>query len=80
MNDKDAAIAASLAIQYGCPIEVLRHAFLRDQDGKPAGPMGCLFDLLEENRLVDALRSWVPCPDAKAPTMWQRIQRLWSAA
>jgi hypothetical protein len=45
---KDAAIAASLALQYGCPIETLRHAFLRNEDGTPAGPMGHLFDLSAE--------------------------------
>lgn len=44
---KDAAIAASLALQYGCPIETLRKAFLRNPDGTAAGPMGQIFDLLD---------------------------------
>lgn len=43
----DAAVAASLALQYGCPVEVLRKAFLREEDGiKPAGPMAKMFDIL----------------------------------
>ncbi len=45
---KDAAIAASLALQFGCPAETLRKAFLRNEDGTAAGPMGHLFDSLPE--------------------------------
>jgi hypothetical protein len=43
---QDSAIAASLALQFGCPIETLRGAFLRGDDGKPAGPLGALLDLM----------------------------------
>jgi hypothetical protein len=43
---KDAAIAASLALQYGCPLEVMRHALLRDDAGVAAGPLGRLMDHL----------------------------------
>ena len=75
---KDAAIAASLAIQFGCPPEVLRHAFLRDDDGKPAGVLGCLFDKLEEHRLGNMLRGWEPVPAPK-PTFWGRF-RQWVGA
>lgn len=42
----DAAIAASIALQYGAPIDVLRHAFLRTDEGEAAGPLGHLFDIL----------------------------------
>lgn len=42
----DAAVAASLALQFGCPIQVLQKAFLRTDDDKPAGPLGKLFDIL----------------------------------
>lgn len=48
INLRDAAIAASLALQYGCPPETLRRAFLREADGGPAGPLAQLFDLLAE--------------------------------
>jgi hypothetical protein len=39
-NARDAAVAASLAFQYGCPLEVLRGALLRDMQGSPATPLG----------------------------------------
>ncbi len=42
----DAAIAASVALQYGAPIEVLRDAFLRNDQDKPASPLGAAVDLL----------------------------------
>lgn len=46
----DSAVAASLALQYGCPIEVLQRAFLREEDGSAAGPLGHIFDLMEESK------------------------------
>lgn len=42
----DSAVAASLALQYGCPAETLRSAFLRTEDNKAAGPLGRVFDIL----------------------------------
>jgi hypothetical protein len=41
----DAAIAASLALQYGCPAEVLRGALSRDSDGVASSPLGVALDL-----------------------------------
>lgn len=41
---RDAAIAASIALQYGCPPEVLSKAFLRNDDGTPAGIMAAVAD------------------------------------
>jgi hypothetical protein len=32
---RDAAVTASLAFQYGCPLEVLRAALTRDHGGGP---------------------------------------------
>ena len=43
---KDAAVAVSLAIQYGCPPEVLRAAMSRKADGSPAGPIGAALDVV----------------------------------
>lgn len=43
---RDAAIAASLALQHGCPVETLRGAFLRNTDGSGAGVLATLFDLI----------------------------------
>jgi hypothetical protein len=42
----DAAIAASLALQYGCPFETLRRALCRDARGDATGPLGRCFDLV----------------------------------
>jgi hypothetical protein len=43
---RDAGISASLALQYGCPLETLRRALLRDPRGVPSTPIGCALDLL----------------------------------
>jgi hypothetical protein len=44
----DVAIAASLALQFGCPASTLRRALLRLSNGDAAGPLGELLDLVEE--------------------------------
>jgi len=48
ISTKDAAIALSLALQYGCPLEVIAPTFLRDGTGRPEGPLGTLVGLLVE--------------------------------
>ena len=45
----DAAVAASLALQYGCPLDVLRKAMMRDSRGRASGPLGQALD-----QIVDA--------------------------
>jgi hypothetical protein len=47
-NARDAAIAASLAFQHGCPLEALRGALLRDMQGRPATPLGVALDIAAE--------------------------------
>ncbi len=42
---RDAAIAASLALQHGTPVDVLRRALTRLRDGSAAGPIGRALDL-----------------------------------
>jgi ribonucleoside-diphosphate reductase alpha chain len=42
----DAAIAASLALQFGCPAETLRKALSRDAQGRASGPLGVALDML----------------------------------
>ena len=42
----DCAISASLALQYGCPAEVLRKALSRDARGNPSGPLAVALDLI----------------------------------
>jgi hypothetical protein len=49
---KDAAILASLALQYGVPLDVLRKALLRDSQGRPSTPIGCCLDILAANAEV----------------------------
>jgi hypothetical protein len=48
---KDAAILASLALQFGVPLDVIRRALLRDSKGRASTPIGVALDLLSaENR------------------------------
>jgi ribonucleoside-diphosphate reductase alpha chain len=42
----DAAIAASLALQHGCPLEVLTRALSRDSHGRASSPLGAALDLI----------------------------------
>lgn len=42
----DSAIAASLALQYGCPADVLISALTRDTGGAPLTPLSAAFDIL----------------------------------
>jgi ribonucleoside-diphosphate reductase alpha chain len=45
-NARDSAIAASLALQFGCPLDVLRRALLRDAQGRASTPLGVALDLI----------------------------------
>lgn len=45
-NARDAAIAASLLLQHGCPLEVLRRALTRNTDGSASGPLAQALDLI----------------------------------
>lgn len=46
---RDAAVAVSLALQFGAPLKTLREAMTRNDDGLPAGPMGRLLDVIAED-------------------------------
>jgi hypothetical protein len=46
VNARDSAIAASLALQHGCNLQVLRRALTGNPDGSAARPLGRLIDLL----------------------------------
>jgi hypothetical protein len=48
-NARDAAVAASLAFQYGCPLQVLQRALLRDPRGRPSTPLGAAIDAIAES-------------------------------
>ena len=43
----DAAILASLALQYGAPLDVIRHAVKRDFRGDASSPIGTALDRIE---------------------------------
>jgi hypothetical protein len=43
----DAAILASLALQYGAPLDEIRHALKRDGRGQAASPIGAALDRVE---------------------------------
>jgi hypothetical protein len=45
-NARDAAVAASLALEYGCPLHGLQRALLRDAQGRPSTPLGTAIDHL----------------------------------
>lgn len=47
---KDVAVLISLALQYGAPMQVLRDAVTRDEDGKPIGVGGAALDAIHEAR------------------------------
>jgi hypothetical protein len=42
----DSAIAASIALQFGMPLEVLQHAVRRDAQGRALSPLGVALDML----------------------------------
>jgi hypothetical protein len=45
---KDSAVVASVALQYGVPVDVIRKALLRDSRGVASSPLGCALDLLAQ--------------------------------
>src|SRR6516162_9681060 len=47
-NARDAAVAASLLLQHGCPVETLRRALTRNADGSASGPIARVLDLLHQ--------------------------------
>jgi hypothetical protein len=48
VNVRDVAVAASLLLQHGCPIDTLRQALTRNGDGSGSGPLARALDLLSE--------------------------------
>ena len=47
-NARDAAVAASLALQFGCPLQTLQRAVLRDSTGRPSTPLGIAIDAITD--------------------------------
>jgi hypothetical protein len=47
---RDAAILTSIALQFGAPIETIRHGLTRDDAGRPATAIGAALDALAMER------------------------------
>lgn len=50
INAQDAAVVASLALQHGVPLDVIRRALMRDSHGRASGPLGTALDKLGGER------------------------------
>ena len=46
VNAADGALAISLALQYGCPAEVLQKGMKHNADGIAQGPLGAALDVV----------------------------------
>lgn len=46
---RDGAVLISLGIQYGVPIEVMRHAVTRERDGRASTIVGAVVDVIANN-------------------------------
>lgn len=46
INAQDAAVLASLALQHGVPLDIIRRALMRDARGRASGPLGAALDLI----------------------------------
>ena len=45
-NARDAAVILSIALQYGVPLETIKHALTREADGSPSTIIGAVVDRL----------------------------------
>jgi hypothetical protein len=45
---KDSAVVCSIALQHGVPADVIRHALLRDSQGRASSPLGAALDVIAE--------------------------------
>jgi hypothetical protein len=48
INASDAAVAVSIALQYGAPLKVLRSSMRRNVDGSPQGPIAAALDRIRD--------------------------------
>ena len=45
---QDSAVVCSIALQHGVPLETIRGALMRDQQGRASGPLAAALDRLAE--------------------------------
>jgi hypothetical protein len=43
---RDSAVVASIALQFGVPLDLLRHALMRDAQDRPSGFLGTALDFV----------------------------------
>jgi hypothetical protein len=53
---KDSAVVCSIALQFSVPLDVIRHALLRDARGVASSPLGVALDLLAEDGERDVIQ------------------------
>jgi hypothetical protein len=46
---RDAAVVASIALQYGAPLDVIRRALMRDSRGIASSPLGAALDIIADH-------------------------------
>jgi ribonucleoside-diphosphate reductase alpha chain len=68
---RDAAVIISIALQYGVPVETLRHAVARLSDNRPASLIGDVLDLLGDEGGAAAVAR--PDPIAPGPDMGELL-------
>jgi hypothetical protein len=56
----EAGVAGSLALQFGCPIDVLRKAMMRDGRGRASGPLGHALDQIADDEQSRQPAAWEP--------------------
>jgi hypothetical protein len=47
---KDSAVVASIALQHGVPLDVIRKALLRDAHGRASSPLGAALDIIWQSK------------------------------
>lgn len=52
ISTNETALAVSMALQHGTPLETIRKAMPRTNDGRPEGAIGTLLDLLVREGVV----------------------------
>jgi ribonucleoside-diphosphate reductase alpha chain len=82
-NARDAAVAASLALQFGCPLQVLQRAVLRDSQSGTSTPLGKAIDIIAQEELGRHLQPTCSRTQptqrhrdsGKPPRSWRRSRR-----
>jgi hypothetical protein len=67
---RDSGIVCSIGLQFGAPVEVVRHALLRGTRGEASSPLGVALDLLASTTIPEIPRNaGSTAGSCSAPTM-----------